>query len=204
MFSCGPLLKFPCPHILLSPPPIPQSCPNQAACGGTYSQNLTYWSTTSTSPCSINVCKCQEEVTASDPILQPHAPPSPPPPPPSLLQVCFLKLDFATMQLKGPETDTTAAVVTQTSTTPYSAPTAGQCRSVHLCPPPPALPPPPGMTTSPSAVRGRRPSPSYVAPCSQELTCRQHCSALLYSTLLCSVSTALLRSMITTFSAQVC
>ena len=34
----------------------------QAACGGSYNQNLTYWSTTSTTPCTINICKCQEEV----------------------------------------------------------------------------------------------------------------------------------------------
>ena len=34
----------------------------QAACGGSYNQNLTYWSTTETTPCTINICKCQEEV----------------------------------------------------------------------------------------------------------------------------------------------
>merc|ERR1719336_2211538 len=32
-----------------------------AECGRTYSQNLTYWSKTSTSPCNIQVCKCQTE-----------------------------------------------------------------------------------------------------------------------------------------------
>ena len=37
----------------------------QAACGGSYNQNLTYWSTTSTTPCTINICKCQEEVGLS-------------------------------------------------------------------------------------------------------------------------------------------
>ena len=37
----------------------------QAACGGSYNQNLTYWSTTSTTPCTINICKCQEEVGCS-------------------------------------------------------------------------------------------------------------------------------------------
>ena len=47
---------------------------------------------------------------------------------PSTIQVCFLKLDFTTLQLKEPETDTTAAVVAQTATTEAFAPAAGQCR----------------------------------------------------------------------------
>ena len=58
-----------------------------AECGRTYSQNLTYWTKTSgtaTSPCTINVCKCQAEV-------------------------CFLRLDFNSFNLYQPDTDTTAA-----------------------------------------------------------------------------------------------
>ena len=58
-----------------------------AECGRTYSQNLTYWTKTAgtaTSPCTINVCKCQAEV-------------------------CFLRLDFNSFNLYQPDTDTTAA-----------------------------------------------------------------------------------------------
>ena len=57
-----------------------------AECGRTYSQNLTYWAKTSTtpSPCNINVCKCQSDV-------------------------CFLRLDFNSFNLYQPNTDVTAA-----------------------------------------------------------------------------------------------
>ena len=57
-----------------------------ADCGSTYSQNLTYWSKTSSSssPCSINVCKCQQDV-------------------------CFLRLDFNSFNLYQPNTDVTIA-----------------------------------------------------------------------------------------------
>ena len=55
-----------------------------ASCGQTYSQNLTYWTKTSTTPCNIKVCKCQADV-------------------------CFLRLDFNSFNLYQPNTDTTAA-----------------------------------------------------------------------------------------------
>ena len=58
-----------------------------AECGRTYSQNLTYWTKTSgtaTSPCTINVCKCQQDV-------------------------CFLRLDFNSFNLYQPNTDVTIA-----------------------------------------------------------------------------------------------
>ena len=55
-----------------------------ASCGQSYSQNLTYWTKTSTTPCNINVCKCQSDV-------------------------CFLRLDFNSFNLYQPNTDTTLA-----------------------------------------------------------------------------------------------
>ena len=51
-----------------------------AECGGTYSQNLTYWQKTSTTPCSINICKCQSDV-------------------------CFIRLDFTSFDLHQPDSD---------------------------------------------------------------------------------------------------
>ena len=55
-----------------------------ASCGQSYSQNLTYWTKTSTTPCNIKVCKCQSDV-------------------------CFLRLDFNSFNLYQPNTDTTLA-----------------------------------------------------------------------------------------------
>ena len=53
-----------------------------ANCGRSYSQNLTYWTKTTTTPCTINVCKCQSEV-------------------------CFLRLDFNSFNIYQPNTDLT-------------------------------------------------------------------------------------------------
>ena len=33
-----------------------------AECGGTYSENSTYFDTTTTTPCTITICKCQPDI----------------------------------------------------------------------------------------------------------------------------------------------